>query len=39
MYQGQTVDTGTKHQIFEAPQHDYTRKLLASIPRITARVA
>lgn len=39
MYQGQIVETGDKQQIFEAPQHDYTRKLLSSIPRISAKVA
>ena len=39
MYQGQIVETGDKRQIFEAPVHDYTRKLLSSIPRIGARVA
>ncbi len=39
MYQGQIVETGTKHQIFESPQHEYTRKLLSSIPRITASAA
>ena len=39
MYQGQIVETGDKQQIFEDPQHDYTRKLLSSIPRISAKVA
>ncbi len=39
MYQGQIVETGDKLQIFEAPQHDYTRKLLNSIPRVSQRVA
>ncbi len=39
MYQGQIVETGDKQQIFEAPQHEYTRKLLSSIPRISAKVA
>lgn len=34
MYQGKIVETGQKHQIFDAPQHDYTRKLLSAIPRI-----
>jgi ABC-type oligopeptide transport system ATPase subunit len=35
MLDGKIVEIGKKQQIFEAPQHDYTRKLLASIPRIT----
>lgn len=35
MLDGKIVEIGDKHQIFEAPQHDYTRKLLGSIPRIT----
>ena len=39
MYQGQIVETGDKRQIFEAPAHDYTKKLLSSIPRITEKVA
>jgi ABC-type oligopeptide transport system ATPase subunit len=38
MYQGQIVETGDKRQIFEAPQHEYTQRLLSSIPRITERV-
>ncbi len=39
MFQGQIVETGDKQQIFEAPAHEYTKKLLSSIPRITERVA
>ncbi len=39
MYQGQIVETGDKRQIFEAPQHEYTKRLLSAIPRITERVA
>lgn len=35
MLEGKIVEIGDKHQIFEAPQHEYTRKLLGSIPRIT----
>lgn len=34
MLEGKIVEIGEKHQIFEAPQHEYTRKLLSSIPRI-----
>jgi len=34
MLAGKIVEIEDKHQIFEAPQHEYTRKLLNSIPRI-----
>ena len=34
MFQGQIVETGTKREIFENAQHEYTQKLLSSIPRI-----
>lgn len=37
MYRGQIVESGTRHDIFEAPQHDYTKKLLSAIPRIAVR--
>lgn len=32
MYMGQFVEVGTRAQIFENPQHDYTRKLMAAVP-------
>jgi ABC-type microcin C transport system duplicated ATPase subunit YejF len=35
MFEGRIVEIGDKHQIFETPQHAYTRKLLGSIPRVT----
>jgi peptide/nickel transport system ATP-binding protein len=35
MCQGEQVEYGTAEQIFSAPQHPYTRRLLDSIPRIT----
>lgn len=34
MFRGQIVEIGDKRQIFEAPVHEYTKTLLASIPRI-----
>ena len=34
MFEGKIVEIGEKRQIFEAPEHDYTRKLLGSIPRV-----
>ncbi len=43
MYQGRIVEIGTRRQIFETPQHAYTRKLLDAVPHAdpaarTARV-
>ena len=38
MYQGAVVEQGPRAQIFGAPQHDYTKKLLASVPRLTGAV-
>ena len=32
MYLGQIVETGTRAQIFENPQHIYTKRLLNSVP-------
>lgn len=37
MYSGRLVETGPPERIFNAPQHDYTRRLLASVPRIEAK--
>ncbi|ADO49234.1 glutathione ABC transporter ATP-binding protein GsiA [[Enterobacter] lignolyticus] len=36
MYQGEAVETGSVEQIFSAPQHPYTRDLLAAVPRLGA---
>lgn len=33
MTEGKIVERGTKHEIFENPQHPYTQKLLAAEPR------
>ena len=35
MCQGEQVEYGTAEQVFSAPEHPYTRRLLESIPRIT----
>ncbi|MDH1523656.1 dipeptide ABC transporter ATP-binding protein [Achromobacter mucicolens] len=32
LYLGQIVELGTRRQIFESPQHAYTRKLLTAVP-------
>jgi oligopeptide transport system ATP-binding protein len=34
MYAGQIVEQGLTDEIFKAPNHPYTRKLLASVPRL-----
>jgi peptide/nickel transport system ATP-binding protein len=36
LYLGRIVETGSTAQVFERPQHDYTRLLLASVPVISA---
>ncbi|ASV54752.1 Dipeptide transport ATP-binding protein DppD in protein degradation cluster [Lelliottia jeotgali] len=36
MYQGEAVDTGSVEQIFHAPEHPYTKALLAAVPRLGA---
>ena len=33
MYRGQIVESAPAESIYEAPQHDYTRKLLAAVPK------
>ncbi|MPY48894.1 ABC transporter ATP-binding protein [Streptomyces acidicola] len=35
MCRGEQVEYGTAEQVFSAPEHAYTRRLLESIPRIT----
>jgi len=34
MYRGKIVETGTVTEIFENPQQDYTRALLAAVPKL-----
>lgn len=33
MHQGEIVEYGCSEQLFENPQHDYTKKLISSIPK------
>lgn len=35
LYRGRIVETGPVARVFEAPEHDYTRLLLASVPVIS----
>jgi len=37
MYAGKIVEWGTSEQIFENPQHPYTRGLISSIPRLRGK--
>ncbi|WP_404454647.1 ABC transporter ATP-binding protein [Oceanobacillus kapialis] len=37
MYKGRYVESGTKHDIFNNPQHIYTKRLVAAIPDIDPR--
>ncbi len=34
MYRGKKVEEGTVEEIFENPQHDYTKSLLAAVPKL-----
>ncbi len=39
LYRGEVVEAGPTAKVFEAPQHDYTRLLLASVPVISEEEA
>jgi len=39
LYEGQIVESGSPHQIFAAPRHEYTRRLVAALPKQPAVVA
>ncbi|MFY9559021.1 MAG: ABC transporter ATP-binding protein [Terriglobales bacterium] len=38
LHEGQIVECGSTEQIFAAPNHPYTRRLMASLPRVPARI-
>ena len=38
MYRGSVVESGVTGQILDTPSHDYTRRLVAAIPRLTDHV-
>jgi len=35
LYRGNVVETGNTDQVYSAPRHDYTKALLAAVPRLT----
>jgi peptide/nickel transport system ATP-binding protein len=39
MYQGKLIEQAEVHQLFAAPQQEYTKRLLAAVPRIGVREA
>ena len=39
LHQGEIVECGATEQIFANPQHEYTQKLMAAIPRILSASA
>jgi ABC-type oligopeptide transport system ATPase subunit len=36
MHRGKIVETGAADDVYETPAHEYTRALLAAVPRISA---
>jgi ABC-type glutathione transport system ATPase component len=38
MLRGEVVESGDVHAIFNAPQHEYTRRLLDAAPKLSARL-
>jgi len=34
MRHGQVVESGSVDQVFDHPRHEYTRRLLAAVPRL-----
>jgi peptide/nickel transport system ATP-binding protein len=38
LHEGQIVENGPTNQIFSAPAHEYTRRLMASLPRVPTSI-
>jgi ABC-type dipeptide/oligopeptide/nickel transport system ATPase component len=34
LHEGQIVESGTAHQVLTDPQHEYTRRLMAAMPKM-----
>jgi ABC-type glutathione transport system ATPase component len=39
LHEGQIVETGTTEQVLTRPEHDYTRRLMAAMPKMPQRLA
>ncbi len=39
LHDGQIVECGTRDQIFASPQHEYTRRLIAALPRMPQMIS
>ncbi len=39
LHEGQIVESGTAHQVLTDPQHEYTRRLMAAMPKMPQPVA
>src|SRR6202051_1417077 len=39
LHQGQIVETGTTEQVLTSPQHEYTQRLMAAMPKMPQRIA
>src|SRR3979490_3092730 len=39
LHDGQIVECGTRDQIFASPRHEYTRRLIAALPRMPQMIS
>jgi ABC-type dipeptide/oligopeptide/nickel transport system ATPase component len=39
LHEGQIVETGTTEQVLTLPRHEYTRRLMAAMPKMPQRTA